>query len=161
MQVVVSGPTGTSTPYLVTIQQTEPGLLALPLFQIGGFQYAVATFADGLTYVLPPASIAGVASRQARPGDAITLYGIGFGAVTPNLVAGTLVGAANQLTEPLRFFVGNMPATIQYAGLAPEATGLYQFNIIVPNVPPGDAVPVTFSLNGVTGTQSLYLAVKN
>jgi len=160
MQVVVSGPTGTSTPYLVTIQPTEPGLLATAPFQIGGIQYAVATFPDGLTYVLPPAGISGLPSRPAKPGDIITLYGVGFGQVSPNLLAGTLVSAPNSLTEPVQILVGNTRATTQYAGLAPTATGLYQFNITVPNVT-GGVVPLTFNLNGVPGTQTLYLALQN
>jgi uncharacterized protein (TIGR03437 family) len=52
-----------------------------------------------------------------------------------------------------------MPATAVYAGLAPTFTGLYQFNITVPNVPAGNAVPLTFTVNGVTGTQTLNIAV--
>ena len=35
---------------------------------------------------------------------------------------------------------------VDYAGLAPQAMGLYQFNVLVPNIPDSDAVPVTFSL---------------
>jgi uncharacterized protein (TIGR03437 family) len=160
MQVVVSGPTGTSSPFLITTQPTEPGLLATAPFQIGGFQYAVATFPDGLTFVLPPGGISGVPSRAAKPGDVITLYGVGFGPVSPNFLAGTLVSAPNLLTKPIQILIGNMPAPIQYAGLAPQTTGLYQFNITVPTVTAG-AVPLTFSLNGVPGTQTLYLAVQN
>jgi uncharacterized protein (TIGR03437 family) len=160
MQIVVSGPTETSSPFLITIQPTEPGLLATRPFQIGGVQYAVATFPDGLTYVLPPPGISGLPSRAAKPGDVITLYGVGFGPVSPNLLAGTLVSAPNLLTEPIQILIGNTIATIQYAGLAPQATGLYQFNVTVPNVTAG-TVPLTFMLNGVPGTQSLYLAVQN
>jgi uncharacterized protein (TIGR03437 family) len=46
-------------------------------------------------------------------------------------------------------------------GLAPDYTGLYQFNITVPNGAAGNAVALTFTLNGVPGTQTLYLAVQN
>jgi uncharacterized protein (TIGR03437 family) len=39
--------------------------------------------------------------------------------------------------------------------------GLYQFNVVVPDtVPSGDAVPVTFALNGSVGQQVLYTAVQ-
>jgi uncharacterized protein (TIGR03437 family) len=47
------------------------------------------------------------------------------------------------------------PATILYAGLVPESIGLYQFNIVVPNVPvpdpgaPGWDYPVNVTFNGV------------
>jgi uncharacterized protein (TIGR03437 family) len=39
--------------------------------------------------------------------------------------------------------------------------GVYQFNVVVPNISAGDAVPVTFTLNGVNGTQTLYTSVGN
>jgi uncharacterized protein (TIGR03437 family) len=51
---------------------------------------------------------------------------------------------------------------LDYAGLAPGSVGEYQFNVVVPaNVPTGDAVPVTFTLNGVAGTQTLYTAIQS
>jgi len=39
--------------------------------------------------------------------------------------------------------------------------GLYQFNVVIPSVPPNDATPLTFSLNGVSGTQDLVIAIGN
>ena len=55
--------------------------------------------------------------------------------------------------------IGGVSATVDYAGLAIQAIGLYQFNVVVPNTPDSDTVPVTFSLGGVAGTQTLYTAV--
>jgi uncharacterized protein (TIGR03437 family) len=45
--------------------------------------------------------------------------------------------------------------------LAPGFTGLYQFNVVVPASPGNGAVPLTFTVGGVAGTQTLYLAVGN
>ena len=45
--------------------------------------------------------------------------------------------------------------------LAPQATGLYQFNVLVPDVPDNGAVPMTISLAGVPGAQTLYIAVQH
>jgi uncharacterized protein (TIGR03437 family) len=39
-------------------------------------------------------------------------------------------------------------------GLAPNYTGLYQFNITVPEVSAGSQ-PLTFDVNGTAGTQTL------
>jgi uncharacterized protein (TIGR03437 family) len=39
--------------------------------------------------------------------------------------------------------------------------GLYQFNVVVPNIAASDAVPLTFSLNGTAGTQELIIAISN
>jgi uncharacterized protein (TIGR03437 family) len=56
--------------------------------------------------------------------------------------------------------ISSVPATISYAGLAPGAVGLYQFNIAVPDVPDNDAAPLTLSLGGAPGAQQLVIAVR-
>jgi uncharacterized protein (TIGR03437 family) len=159
VQVTVSNSVGTSDPYSINVNATEPGLLAPSSFQIAGMQYAAAMYSDGQTFVLPAGTISGVPSRQAKPGDTIVLYGIGFGSVSPSMPAGTIVSQSNSLTLPLRILFGNAPATLAYDGLAPNFTGLYQFNVVVPDVPDSELVPLTFSLAGIAGRQTLYLAV--
>jgi len=161
LQLMVTNANGASAPYNLTVNPTEPGLLAPASFQIGGKQYVVALLNDGVTYILPPVSIPGVTSRQASPGDTILMYGIGFGTVTPDSPAGQIVTQSNQLSQPLQILFGQTPAQISYAGLAPGFVGLYQFNVVVPPVPDNDLVPVTFNLGGVAGTQTLYIAVKH
>jgi uncharacterized protein (TIGR03437 family) len=121
----------------------------------------VAQYADG-TYVLPEGAVAGLSSRPAKPGDEIVLYGIGFGPVTPNIPAGQLVLQANTLASTFQMSIGGAPVTdVPYSGLAPNFTGLYQFNVVVPANPGSGAVPLTFAVGGVSGTQTLYLAVGN
>jgi uncharacterized protein (TIGR03437 family) len=159
--VVVSTPGGTSAPFTPTVNATEPGLDAPPSFIIGGMQYAVALFADG-TFVLPVGAISGVTSRPAKAGDEIVLYGIGFGPVSPNIPAGQLVEEANTLTSTFAMSIGGVPVTdVPYSGLAPSYTGLYQFNVVVPANAGTGAVPLTFTVGGVAGTQTLYLALSN
>ncbi len=159
--VIVNTAAGASSPASIAVAQQEPGLLAPASFIVGGKQYLVGLFSDGATYVLPPGAIAGVPSRRAQPGDIITLYGVGFGAVTPNIPAGQVVQQANTLNAPFHVFFGATEAAVQYDGLAPSAVGLYQFNVVVPNVASSDTLPVTFTLGGVAGTQTLYTAVQN
>jgi len=67
-QIVVSTPAGAGPAYNITVSTLQPGLLAPSSFLIGGKQYVVAQLLDG-TYVLPPNTIAGIASRQANPGE--------------------------------------------------------------------------------------------
>jgi uncharacterized protein (TIGR03437 family) len=57
--------------------------------------------------------------------------------------------------------IGGTPATVTYDGWAPSAIGLYQFNVMVPNIPDNNAAPVVFTLDGVPGTQTLSIPVRN
>jgi uncharacterized protein (TIGR03437 family) len=150
---------GTSAAYNILVNAIEPGLLATPTFNVNGTPYAVALFSDG-TYVLPTGAVAGLSSRPAKPGDTIILYGVGFGPVTPSIPAGQLAEQSNAVSG-LQMSIGGVPAVAAYAGLAPGYTGLYQFNLVVPNVAVGNAVPLTFTLGGTAGTQKLNIAVGN
>jgi uncharacterized protein (TIGR03437 family) len=110
--------------------------------------------------VLPTGAIPGLNSRPANPGETITLYGVGFGAVTPDIPAGQIVQQLNELTANFSISIGGVPATVRYDGLAPNYVGLYQFDVTVPQVAAASAVPVTFTLGGTAGTQTLYIAVQ-
>jgi uncharacterized protein (TIGR03437 family) len=61
----------------------------------------------------------------------------------------------------VQILFGTTPATLQYQGLAPGFVGLYQFNVVVPAIPAGDAVPLTIVQGGVNLSQTLYTAVGN
>jgi len=150
---------GTSSPVTVNVNPVQPGLLAPASFTIGGTPYVTALFSDGTSFVLPTGAISGVTSRPAKAGDTITLYGVGFGPVSPAVPAGQIAPPnANLITAP-QFSIGPAPAILTYAGLSPGAVGLYQFNLVVPSVPAGKNA-LTFTLNGQAGTQTLYLATQ-
>jgi uncharacterized protein (TIGR03437 family) len=157
--ITVQTNNGTSAAYPITVNAAQPGMLAPSSFVIGGKQYVAALHADG-AFVLPVGAIAGVVSRPAQPGETILLYGIGFGSVTPTINAGQIAGVANQLALPLTISFAGAGASISYGGLAPGFVGLYQFNVVVPNVSDSDLTPLGFSLGGVQGTQTMFTAVK-
>jgi len=158
VQVIVTNNGVPSAPYNVTSNGIQPGMLAPASFNIGGKQYVTALFTDG-TYVLPTGAISGVASRPAKPGETIVLYGIGFGLVTPPTPAGEIAPSSTRTLLPLQISFGQSPAQITYEGLAPGFVGLYQFDVVVPQVPDSDLVPLTLTLNTVTSAQILYIAV--
>ena len=161
VQLTVTNEAGTSAPYTLNIDATEPGLLAPSQFVVNGKQYAGALFPDYKTFAMPSSVIAGVPSRPATAGDTLIIYALGFGPVTPNLNAGVLVTQANQLAEPFTISVGGVQIAPNYDGLAPGYTGLYQINIKIPaNAPTGAAVPLTFTLDGTAGAQTLYIAIQ-
>jgi uncharacterized protein (TIGR03437 family) len=159
--ITLTNSSGISDPFPIYVNQTEPGLLAPPgTFVINGKQYVAALFSDG-SFALPQNAIPGVASRPAKAGETITFYGIGFGPVIPDFPAGTVVTQQNTLKTPLQFLFGNTAVTPGYFGLAPSFTGLYQFNVVVPNVGANNALPISINLGGVKGSQTLYIAVQN
>ena len=157
--VVVTTAGGSSFAYSVTVKALEPGLLAPPAFILSGKQHVAALFSGTLTFVLP-VKVSGVTTAKARPGDNITLYGIGFGPVTPNIPAGQIAQQENALQSSFQLFVGGVQANVTYAGFAPGYVGLYQINVVVPAVGANDAVPVTFTLAGAAGPQNLFIAVQ-
>jgi uncharacterized protein (TIGR03437 family) len=157
--ITLTNGTGSSAPFNILANTVSAGLLAPASFQIGGKPYAAALLPDG-TYVLPQGALPGVPSRPVKPGETITLYGIGFGPVTPDAPPGQIVPDVNQLSLPLQIMFGPTAATLTYEGLAPGSIGLYQFNLVVPAVPDSDAVPLTFRLGGVAGAQSLFTSVR-
>ena len=54
------------------------------------------------------------------------------------------------VVAPVTLSFGQTPATLTYRGLAPNFVGLYQFNIVVPNVAAGD-----YQINMTLGGQPL------
>jgi uncharacterized protein (TIGR03437 family) len=158
--VIVTTAGGASVSRSITIDSAEPGLLAPASFLVGGKQYVVALYSDGTTYVLPPGAVSGITAQRAKPGDNITLYGIGFGPVIPDIPAGQVVGENNNLASAFKLSFGGTPAAVTYAGLASGNVGLYQFDVTVPSVGASDLVPVTFTLGGASGTQTLYIAIE-
>jgi uncharacterized protein (TIGR03437 family) len=159
-QITVTNKNGTSAPFNVTVNATEPGLLAPASFKIGGKQYVVAFHSDNVTYVLPAGAIAGLPSRPAKPGETIVMYGNGFGPVTPNIPAGELAQGNSQLVASMEILFGETAAKLAYYGLSPGLVGVYQFDVVVPAIADNDLVPLTFKLGGVAGAQTLYTAVK-
>lgn len=161
--VVVKDSAGASIENVsITINPVQPGMYAPAAFKVGGTQYAGALFSDGATYALPPGVGTGVPTRRANPGDLLTFYGVGFGPVTPTVPAGQVVQQPNPTGLPsFQLSIEGIPAQVEYAGLAPNAIGLYQFNVYVPStVTASDAAPVTFSVGGVKGAQNLYISVQ-
>ncbi len=161
--VVVKTPTGTASS-TVNVNAVEPGLLAgspaVPASMVGGTPYVVAQLNTTTTFILPPGSIAGVTTVRAQPGQTIVLYGIGFGPVSPTVNAGQ-PGVASQLSDQFQISIGGVPAQVTYDGMAAGYYGLYAFGVTVPaSLSANDKTPITFSLNGANGAQTLYLAVQ-
>jgi uncharacterized protein (TIGR03437 family) len=104
-----------------------------------------------------PDLLPGAVTTPARPGEIILLYGVGFGPANPPQPAGQLVTAAAPLANPVQVAIGGVAASVAYAGLV--ESGLYQFNVTVPNLPNGDAAVVA-SISGVATQTGVSLTVQ-
>ncbi len=158
VSVTVTGCTKTSAPFTVQKDAAAPGLLQ---FTVNGTNYLAAFHADN-TYVGNPGLIPGYTFSPAKPGETITIFGIGFGDVKRNsdgsLIPPGTPGELSTLVNPVAFSFGAAPAAVAYAGLDPGFVGLYQFNVTVPEAPDGD-LPVRVTLNGTPLSQNLVLTV--
>lgn len=127
VQVVVNGvPSNLAT---VALAVQAPGI------------FLVTHASDG-TVVTP--------AKPALPGEYLIIYCTGLGPVTNPPASGEAAPAeAVSTTVVPTVTIGGVPATVTFSGLAPGYVGLYQINVLVPpNLPTGDAVPVTLSVGG-------------
>lgn len=151
----------TSEPMPLSIREYAGGLLAPSTFKVGDTQYVAAQHASTGKFV-SGGNIPDVDVAPAVPGETLTIYGTGFGPVTPNFPAlgGRIAQGITVVTNPVTFKIGEAEAKAGYAGLAPGLVGVYQFNIEVPaNAANGDQ-PLTVTQGGTPIAQKLFLAVK-
>jgi uncharacterized protein (TIGR03437 family) len=150
-----------STPVNLTINATEPGLLAPASFKVGTKQYVAAVHASTNAFV-SNGSIPGVAAAPAKSGETLIFYGTGFGPLANNVpVAGQIASGQSSLANSFLMLIGNIPATTAYAGLAPGLVGVYQFNVVVPSGVSNGDVQIEALLNGYFPLQTLYLSIQN
>jgi uncharacterized protein (TIGR03437 family) len=154
VMVEVKNSLGAVTTYAL-LKAFSPGLF---LFAPEKLRYVVALHADG-SYVakagLFPDS---VAARPGRPGDVILLYCTGFGPTTPAVPSGEVFSGTAPLSDPskLTIRIGDAAAEVQFAGLT--GVGLYQFNVVVPDLPDGDHA-VLAEIGGEKSQASKFITV--
>ncbi len=148
-----------------TLQLTNNGLagtviplqfyaLAPAFFQVGASGFATATHTDGT--LIGPVGLFTSSTTPARAGEIITIYGNGFGATNPAQPDGNLVSAPLTLITPPTITIAGAPAQVVYAGLT--APGLYQFNVVVPQVDPGNVS--TIAQIGSVVTPATMIAIQ-
>ena len=155
VEVKVTTPQGTSSAVTAQMQRSAPGFF---MFDPQGRKYVAAVHADG-TFLGPADLFPGATTRPAAPGQTILLFGAGFGPTNPAVPPGQVVPQAAPLAEQVQIRFGNVPATVTFSGLAAQAAGLYQFNVLVPDVPDGD-VPIVAEIGGVRTQDNAFVTVK-
>ena len=153
VDVVLANQDGAAT-YTVKLDAVSPAMF---VFDPGGRRYAAAVNPDG-TYAGAAGLFGNAAvSRPVRPGDRVTLFGTGFGAGKPAVPVDVVFQGASPLVNPVTIRVGSAVAAVEFAGIT--GVGLYQFNIVVPDVPDGDQAIVA-QIGGVASQTGVFLTVQ-
>ena len=125
-----------------------------PAFFTNG-KYVIATHANG-RLVGPANQLTG--ATPAKPGEAIVLYGTGFGP-TGQAVDGLVITAPANLTVLPAVSIGNTAAPVTFGGRS--AAGLDQINITVPDLPAGAMdVPIVAKLGAASSQAGLVISVQ-
>jgi len=139
-QVVVKGAAAVTVPETITIAPARPGIFTLS--QNGKGQGAILDTQGRVVDGVAPAAA----------GEVVAVYGTGLGVTQPTALSGQAapVNPPSLVTVPVTATVGGLPATVQFAGLAPGFVGLYQVNVQIPaGVPAAAAVPLVLLQDGV------------
>jgi uncharacterized protein (TIGR03437 family) len=159
VDVVVETGAGASDPAVAQLQKESPAFF---LFDPQGRKYIAALIArsDGGVDFLGPNGLFGsaLATRPAKPGEIIELYGTGFGPTNPVVPAGQVFSGAAPTTEKVTVTIGGVTANVLFAGIT--SSGLYQINVVVPNLPPGDQ-KVTAMVGSAQSPDGTFVTVGN
>lgn len=152
VDVIVTNNGMTSAPVRAQLQSLAPAF-----FQYPGTSYAVASLLPDYAAAGNPAVIPGTVAVKA--GDAVVLWGTGFGATNPATPAGmTVTGAPATVVVPA-VVVGGVPATVVSNILSAGSVGLYQLTIRIPQgVTPG-AVTVSALSGGERTAEGVLIFV--
>ncbi|MCW5966508.1 MAG: hypothetical protein KIT83_20895, partial [Bryobacterales bacterium] len=134
-EVAVRTPMGQSTPHPVTVEAIAPSLFSV---EFAGMKIAASHHPDGVAVGPFPHEVGEPQARPAQPGDVISVYGTGFGPVASAIPEDQLFQGAEPLVDPSAVSVtlGGVPCPVQFIGKT--AAGLYQMNIQVPALAPGN-----------------------
>jgi uncharacterized protein (TIGR03437 family) len=149
---------GTSNIVTVTRSRLSPTMLTTPDFRIGGKQYVVALTPDFLSYAGRPNMIPGVSFVAPRPGDTVLIYALGLGPTTPATQAGLTASQNADVASALQVKIGDAEASVPFKGLLQGSIGLYQLNVVIPNVAAGDQ-KIELTVDGVKNEQDLSIVV--
>jgi len=149
VQVEVQLPAGTvsSSPVAVAVAPTAPGIFSQD--QNGSGPGSIFRASD-FSKICPPARF-DCTARSAVPGETVSIFMTGLGAVNGAWVSGQPAQTALATITAPAVTIGGVQAQVLFSGLATRFVGLYQVNVTVPNnTPNGDSVPLNLTIGGKT-----------
>jgi uncharacterized protein (TIGR03437 family) len=155
VDVIVESPLGWQKTTGV-VKPYAPGLFTLP---IPPGTYISALHTDW-AYVAQPGMMPWSSSvRPAKPGETIIFFGTGFGPTNPQASIYHRFSGSAPLAGPVQpaVRIGSVPATIGYVGLV--GNGLYQMNVVVPDLPDGDH-EVVVTMGAESSPRGRYIPIR-
>jgi uncharacterized protein (TIGR03437 family) len=147
VNVEVTKSDGSTVSFVADLVRANPGWF---MFDPENRKYIAGVHSDGSFIGKANLFGAAVATVPAKPGETILLFGTGFGPTQPSVDSGRVFSSAAPLIDTPSVRIGNANAAVSFAGLS--GAGLYQFNIVVPDVPNGDQ-PVVVQFSDGSKTQ--------
>jgi uncharacterized protein (TIGR03437 family) len=139
VNVVLTNSSGTTTS-TVTLAQVSP---SFSLLADGAHVAGVIPTPDGTgaygggTYdLVGPVGVFPFNTRPVKQGETLTLFGVGFGPTNPAVPAGKVFSGVAPTINQVTISIGGVSANVAFAGIT--ESGLYQFNVTVPNTGSGD-----------------------
>lgn len=128
VNVTVTNSLGTSAVFPASAQAEQPAFFP----ELSGTPYVLATHLD-YTPAVKNGTFPGAVTVAAHPGEAIILWGTGFGPTNPPAPVGVAVPSGSFPTaNPVTVTVGNLPAQVLAVALTSGAAALYQVAIYIP-----------------------------
>jgi uncharacterized protein (TIGR03437 family) len=106
--------------------------------------------------IINQSGIENSASLPAKKGEVISIYGTGPGAFKTAYTDGVAPGVAPlvETKSTPQVFISGVLAEVKYSGLNPSSPGLWQINVVVPNLAfITGKVPVSVFIDGVDSNQ--------
>ena len=148
--LIVESSTGVSSPLNSTMRWARPGIFTLDA--TGKGQGAIL-IANSATIAMPHSTT--LPSQPAKGGEYISIYASGLGPVTLDMAPGQAAPLDKLATAklPIDVLIDGKIVEVNFAGLAPGYTGLYQVNARVPaTAATRDAVPVQIVVHQPDGS---------
>ncbi len=153
VQVQVKNPAGITKQTPITVQANAPQLLTLD------GKYVSAVHANG-SLVGKAGLAASGPTTPVAPGETIALYGTGLGQTNPALIAGQMPTQAVNLANLPQVSIGGTDAPVTSASVLPDAPGVYQIKVQVPQSTANGDQTVVVQVGGVSSATTLITVQK-
>ncbi len=161
MSVTVSNANGISTAATATSTTVAPAFFLWPNNQPVATHSADSS-GTSTAWAVKNGTFAGVTNTPAKPGEAIILWGTGFGPTSPAAPIGVQIpsGTIYYTADPVTVTINGAPASVYATALSPGFAGLYQVVVTVPSTLANGDYPLIATIDGAPSPQ-VTLTVHN